>query len=141
MNKTELNKTKELLKKQSEEFKKSQQSSLRVMLSTIFDALPEVETISFTGYTPHFNDGDECKFSCNSEYPAVNGYDSNDCDWEDRVEREKNVTDAASELADLVGKLLNVIPRDLFGSVFGTSGFRATITRTNIKVEDYDCGY
>ena len=141
MNKKEMGEIKKILKTKSEELKKTYQSSFREMVSVIFDAFPEANTISFTGYTPAFNDGDECRFRCQSDYPSVNGFNLNEDRWEDDFYRNQNETNAARELANNVGELLSSIPDDIFSSTFGSSGFLATVTRTKIVVEDYDCGY
>lgn len=37
----------------------------------IFDQYPDLESFSWTQYTPHFNDGDECVFAVHSDYPVV----------------------------------------------------------------------
>lgn len=141
MNKTDLNKLKKSLADKSEQFKKSQTESFRDMCSVIFDAFPDVESFGFVGYTPSFNDGDECLFTCCLDYPTVNGYDSNRCKWNDDKEHTDKETETVSVLADEVGKVLSEIPEDLIAGVFGFSGFTATITRDKITVEDYDCGY
>lgn len=141
MNKTELKTVKNDIKKRCVAFKETQTSAFRSMLTVIFESLPEVKTISFTGYTPSFNDGDECTFRCQSDCPSVNGYDSNRCEWEDGEEHTEKETDEAMSLTETVADLLSEIPEELFGSVFGTRGFRVTITPTKIEVEDYDCEY
>ena len=141
MNKSELKQIKSTIKNKCEVFEQTQTSAFREMLTVIFESLPEVKTISITGYTPSFNDGDECTFCCQSDCPSVNGYDSYICKWEDGEEHSQKETNAASELTETVADLLSEIPQELFGSVFGTHGFRVTITPTEIEVEDYDCGY
>lgn len=141
MNKTNLDKLKKSLAEKAERFKKTQTESFRDMCSVIFDSFPEVESFGFTGYTPSFNDGEECLFTCSLEYPIVNGYDSNRCEWIDDKDHTDKETGEVSELTDKVGKLLSEIPEGLIGGVFGTSGFTVTITRDKITVEDYDCGY
>lgn len=141
MNKTKLNKLKKSLSDKSEQFKNTQTESFRDMCSIIFDAFPEVESFGFVGYTPSFNDGEECLFKCLLKYPTVNGYDSNRCEWVDDKDHTETETNEASELGDKVGELLSEIPKDLIAGVFGSSGFAVTITRDKITVEDYDCGY
>ena len=37
-----------------------------------FDSDPIIESVSWTQYTPYFNDGDECTFSSHIEYPSFN---------------------------------------------------------------------
>lgn len=141
MNKTNINKLKKNLANKADQFKKSQTESFRDMCTVIFDAFPDLKSFGFVGYTPSFNDGDECVFTCALNFPIVNGYDSNICEWIDDKERTDKETESASLLAEEVGKVLSEIPKDLIAGVFGCSGFTATITRDKITVEDYDCGY
>lgn len=37
----------------------------------IFDQFPTLKSFSWTQYTPYFNDGDECTFGANTDYPTV----------------------------------------------------------------------
>lgn len=141
MNNTELTKLKKTLAKKAEQFKQAQTESFREMSSVIFDAFPEVKSFGFRGYTPGFNDGDECLFTCDLSYPIVNGFDYNRQEWVDEKERTEKETSAARDLAGEVGRVLSEIPKDLIAGVFGSSGFTATITKDKITVEDYDCGY
>lgn len=132
---------KQQIKLKSEEFKKYQQDAFKEMINCIFKEFPEVNSIGFVGYTPSFNDGEPCTFRCDVACPTVNGYDSNMCEWEDGEKKSEKETKEASALADSVGNILSEIPEELFGAVFGTVGFRVTITRDKIEVEEYDCGY
>lgn len=45
-------------------------------MNKIFDTYPEVKNVSWTQYTPYFNDGEECVFRAHTEYFYVNGADS-----------------------------------------------------------------
>ena len=126
------------MKRKASEFKTLQQAYFREMLTWVFDAHSDLISVGFTGYTPEFNDGDECSFRCDTKYPIVNGYDTNRCEWEDGVDRDTTLVD---ELSEKIAPILSEIPTDLLGGIFGTRGFKATITRDKIEVEDYDCGY
>jgi hypothetical protein len=61
------------------ELKKQVQKELRAeftgALAELFDAYPFVTSLSFTAYTPYFNDGDSCEYSVNHDYCDFNGYD------------------------------------------------------------------
>lgn len=41
----------------------SMKDSMKDIFKSFFDSHPEVKTIHWTQYAPHFNDGDECVFS------------------------------------------------------------------------------
>lgn len=37
----------------------------------LFEQFPTLKSFSWTQYTPYFNDGDECTFGANTDYPTV----------------------------------------------------------------------
>jgi hypothetical protein len=41
----------------------------------VFEQNPNLQSFSWTCYTPYFNDGDECKYRVCSDYPAINRSD------------------------------------------------------------------
>ncbi len=43
-------------------------------MKELFDLYPEVDYIHFTAYTPYFNDGEECTYSCHATDCGFNGY-------------------------------------------------------------------
>src|SRR5271157_374054 len=55
------------------------------MSAELFADNPTLVSFSWTQYTPYFNDGDVCEFSCHGDYPTISmkvgddvvGYDSN----------------------------------------------------------------
>ena len=56
-------------------------------MDMIFDTYPEVKSVSWTQYTPHFNDGEPCNFWCNVGDFGVNGYS----DYSDEGEDENSI--------------------------------------------------
>jgi len=44
-------------------------------LKDLFIKYPFVKSAHFTAYTPYFNDGEECTYSCHHDYCGFNGYD------------------------------------------------------------------
>ena len=61
------------------ELKKQVQKELQAefsgALAELFDAYPFVKSLSFTAYTPYFNDGDTCEYNVHHDYCNFNGYD------------------------------------------------------------------
>jgi hypothetical protein len=61
------------------ELKKQVQKELQAefsgALTELFDAYPFVKSVSFTAYTPFFNDGDTCEYNVHHDYCNFNGYD------------------------------------------------------------------
>ena len=53
--------------------RKSLQELFKKGLQEVFDEFPDIEFISWTQYTPYFNDGDECTFRVGEAY--INGED------------------------------------------------------------------
>lgn len=57
-------------------------------MDIIFDTYPEVKSVSWTQYTPYFNDGEPCEFWCNSGDFGVNGFSdySDEGEFEDSID-------------------------------------------------------
>lgn len=53
------------------------------MFKDIFETAPKLKSVSWTQYTPYFNDGDTCEFSANVSDLKVNGCDYDDDDEDD----------------------------------------------------------
>lgn len=67
-----------------------------------FDACPEVEAITWTQYTPYFNDGESCEFSVHDKYFILVGDEDPD-DYEGSVTyNEKDLARAEKGLAEAV---------------------------------------
>lgn len=49
----------------------------------LFEQFPDLKSFSWTQYTPYFNDGDECTFGANTEYPSVKMEGGKDQEAED----------------------------------------------------------
>jgi len=43
----------------------------------LFRIYPDLKSFGWTQYTPYFNDGEECTFTSNHDYPTINGNDEN----------------------------------------------------------------
>jgi hypothetical protein len=67
-----------------------------------FDACPEVEAVTWTQYTPYFNDGETCEFSVHEKYFILVG-DKDPDDYEGSViYNEKDLAKAEKDLAEAV---------------------------------------
>ena len=66
------NKITELRKQTMEELRKD----FHTALVELFDAHPFVHAVHFTAYTPYFNDGDECTYSCHQDDCGFNGFET-----------------------------------------------------------------
>ncbi len=75
-------------------------SSLEGVFKAFFDAHPEVKTIHWVQYTPHFNDGDECIFSVHEFHYTSTEWNKLKSVWgeedEDDEDEEGNINGAFS---------------------------------------------
>ncbi len=100
------------------------------MLKPLFDKYPDVEDISWTQYTPYFNDGDECVFGVRNDDISINGED----EWDmDETDREK-FKDAKKEFEDL----LTSIPDDFFKDLFGDHMEVKILKDCTVETEGYE---
>lgn len=115
-------------------------------MDTIFDTFSEVKSVSWTQYTPYFNDGEPCEFWCNSDDFCVNGYDDYD---EEGDEGEINVLDydynngrqykyhKGEEISNAIGGFLKQLDKDDFKTMFGDHA-TVIVKKGEITVEEYD---
>ena len=80
--KTKISEANERIKELKKQVQKELQAEFNGALTELFDAYPFVTSLSFTAYTPHFNDGDSCEYSVNHEYCDFNGFDEDDDEQE-----------------------------------------------------------
>lgn len=124
----------------------------------LFEEVPELESLKWTQYTPHFNDGDACEFgvydfggtfSVPIEDEEYEGYDRNTRQNKySKVTREAGFEfeviqvqgkDPVMKKTDNALKALRKVANkcdELFESAFG-DGVEVTATRKGFKVEDY----
>ena len=110
----------------TEQVEKINDMIFRFVVTNLFNEYPELKKFSFTGYTPAFNDGEECTFTLGTDYPEIN---------DDEGNKEINI-----QLKNIVSTYLNILPAEYYNSHFGTN-FRVIATLESIDVEDYDCGF
>jgi hypothetical protein len=76
----------------------------------IFKKFKDLESFSWSQYTPHFNDGDECLFSCHFDSLAINGEEDPECVYhlehicELLSQKQKEETRIIMELSNKTGK-------------------------------------
>lgn len=93
----------------------------------IFKENPHLESVSWTQYTPYFNDGDTCEFTVHSWLTTVD---------EDGNE-EEDLESESGALQNLANVLDNSDLSSAFLQAFGDHA-RVTLTREGISVEEYD---
>ena len=58
---------------------KAQNKNFNAAIKMLFKEHPDLESFSWTQYTPHWNDGDEITFEANTEYVYINDSDDSFC--------------------------------------------------------------
>ncbi len=86
----------------------------------LFEENPGLESFSFRGYSPYFNDGEECVFSAHTYCPDING-----------EEGYKN-----KELMNIVEGFLTYFDDNFYLTLFGNH-WEVTVTKDNIEVSEY----
>jgi hypothetical protein len=94
-----------------------------VALVELFDEYPFVNAVHFTAYTPYFNDGEECTFSCHQDDCGFNGYNSYD------DEKSKCVSNA---FGDIEGEDIHKNSRET-SFVKGENGKWGNATNSNFN--------
>jgi hypothetical protein len=110
------------IKALKKELTQKAKDSLLVCLKELFEQHPEVKTLQFAAYTPYFNDGDECTFSCDADYATIN---------EDEVE------EVSDDVADVFRSALAQLDDDTWMDIVGDHAL-VTITPQGINVAEYD---
>jgi hypothetical protein len=89
----------------------------------LFEKYPKLETISWSQYTPYFNDGEECIFRSNHKYADIEGTELSD--------KEHDVIE--EEIKQFMNQLDNELLKNLFGD-----HVQLVVSKEGISVEDYD---
>ncbi len=87
-----------------------------------FEKYPMLERVSWTQYTPYFNDGDECTFRSNHEYADIEGLEYGTFQYE---EVKKQVREFLSQLDD-----------ELMQGLFGNH-VKLIVTKEGISINEY----
>lgn len=93
-------------------------------LQRILNKFPNLEKISWTAYTPYFNDGETCYYSSRHNYPEIEGVDLN--------YGTPEYTQIKKELSEFLSQFDDELMMDLFGD-----HVRIVITREGLSVEEY----
>lgn len=90
-----------------------------------FEENPKLETVSWSQYTPYFNDGEECTFSSNHEWADIEG------------EGLKYDSPEYNKIKDDIREFLSQFDNDLLKHMFGDH-VKIVITKEGISIEEYD---
>lgn len=110
----------------------------------------KIKSFGWTQYNPYFNDGDECEFGVNIDYPYINGenvYDIESLDW--RIEyylkdgrySEEKTDEWDIELFKLIQELksaLSEIDSEFLKALFGDHVLVTVHDDGTIETEEYE---
>ena len=119
------------------------EEALKEAFKTFFDTYPEVKAVTWTQYTPYFNDGDACNFFVN-DFEIDDEYeDDEDCDEDEYEDDEDDDQEAVGSSFTDAYKALSIlqssIPDDVLLNVFGDHmGVTATRDGFNSYSIDHD---
>lgn len=111
-------------------------------LKDIFKKFPKLESVSWTQYTPYFNDGEECTFSRHDPEITYNEkeYD-NIGEWsfnpENRYSEEYLKVEGLQESWKEINELMLTFEDEDFEFMFGDH-VKVVSTKDSIDVEDYN---
>lgn len=105
-------------------FKKEGGTLFKEICQEIFEKFPEIESFSWTQYTPYFNDGEECTFSVN-EVDTFNGYSEYEEDqegegfnpWEEYSYDKKKTR--SYEIVENIQNFVSSAPEGILRELFG----------------------
>lgn len=139
-------------------------NTIKQEIVTVLDKYPEFIAIRWTQYVPSFNDGEACRFSvkepeyvsstelsdeeaeeedyiveiADSVYPIA----ESESTWDSKLREYVYPTSETKEKADFLSNISKVLYNieDLLEEQFGENA-EVIITRDEIIVNSYDCGY
>lgn len=110
------------------------------LLKPLFDQSDNIKKISWTQYSPYFNDGDECTFSAHIDYIDVNDeeyYEENDD--EDRDDDEYlPLTENDDKIVKEITQVLQSVPEEFYEELFGNHVKVNVFRDGTLDVEEYD---
>ncbi len=109
-----------------EEIKTESEAAFKEESKNFFEKYPNIESFSWTQYTPYFNDGNECVFSVNTD-AKINGNDQ--YENEDEKVPEKAYMD--------ISKLLNALDEQSMKLIWGDHMEVIVSRNGKIKSEEY----
>jgi hypothetical protein len=134
-------------------------------MNKVFEMYPEVKTVSWTQYTPYFNDGEECVFSAHVEDFYVNGFDNwgsrmyglnideaaeqvllreeMEYDWVREPEQSrstrvyKNPESRSVKIYEAISSFLSQLDDDDYKTMFGDHAI-VVVKKDEVIIEEYD---
>ena len=120
--------------KTKQEYMLSLQAKLTEEFKNFFQQNPEVKAISWTQYTPHYNDGETCYFGVNEFGVALTDDDADEL--KDQTIDTYDLQGKTSEKVKEFLKELRQLPSEVFEATFGDHAM-VVATPEAFLVEEY----
>lgn len=122
------------------QFEAATSTLLKTALVEVFKKFKTLESISWTQYTPYFNDGDACTFSVNEVSVALVGDQESRSLWDMNyaVKYESKVFEDG--LLEALSALSNILTSDAFEPILKDlygDHTEVTVTKTEIRINEY----
>lgn len=132
----------ETMRKQMQETIKAEgEGALKSMFKELFDKYPAITRIRWQQYTPHFNDGDECRFGVHEPYFTIDGIADEVDSWNIKycVEDKKTLDASFLQYIEPMKAVSTALYKlkDTLETVFGDH-VEVTATRDSIVAEECD---
>lgn len=113
-----------------------------VAAKDVFEQYPKLESFGWTQYTPHFNDGDPCRFRVNA-YPGemyINGEFQDDLSEDGCFEDWGMSADEVEAIGKATYEVVKTMDKDSLEKMFGEGKVTVTCKNGKLKAEadDYD---
>jgi hypothetical protein len=132
-----------------EVFAKKGKEIIRTSFKAFFDANPKIKAVTWTQYTPHFNDGEPCVFRVGDMWAlsekGLEDWEENGCghaedyaatsDW-GSYDKELLNEDEAKAVQTFL-KSIHKLPDDIFEDMFGDHVY-VVATEKGFDVEEYE---
>lgn len=130
----------EMKKEYDEKIKQDGKSAIRKELDGFFEDFPEIESIKWTQYTPHFNDGSECTFSVNEPSVKLKGDKEYKQEYEFSSTYQRTPSKDDLRISKGLSKLHKQFEKveDVFESVFGDHSEITVQSNGKVEIEEYE---
>ncbi len=123
------------LKQLKDSYIETARAEFKAGFAALFDQYPQLKSVSWTQYTPYFNDGEECSFSVHLDEPTINGFDPYDDD-KDAANLYAQTDKESKACLKAVDDFLDAFDADVYEDLFDDH-VEVTVTRKGIKTSEY----
>lgn len=119
------------------------------LLQPLLEQSKVIDSISWTQYTPYFNDGDECEFSVHVDDLQINGLSEYELEdnpasiltkrvYNQGYKPNPNYDAIEGKILENIKNVLTEVPDDFYKDLFGDHAYITINKSGEIKVDGYD---